>query len=336
MQQLKFVGVDDDHLVLVDEAGDQYTVGLTAELRQAIRTTRPAPANSRNPLPSPREVQTQLRSGLTADQVAQHYGVDVEYVEKFEAPVVAELEHIVDQARQVPLHFNEEGHETSTFGHIIVHRLVSRQAEGTRWSSWREEDGRWTVQIEWAVSGQRYDARWFFDPRRRQLTPANEAANDLSQAQDLQPVKAPRLRVVDAATKVDTFPLEAEAEATPEPRVEQPTARETAHSSQTSHSAATADEPAERPRVHSETEDLLQALRRHHEAKHEAAPLRVVPVTQNEQNDSPKAAAESDAHEQPHAPAGGEQSSSSARRGRSSLPSWDEIVFGTKAPGDDV
>jgi hypothetical protein len=387
VRELKFVGTEDDLLLLVDPQGDQFAVPVTPELRQAIRTRRaPRPASGpRNPLPSPREVQALLRSGLAADQVADHFGVDIAYIEKFEAPVAAELDHMVELAQDVPLHFDEEGAETSTFGHIITHRLVTRGAEHTMWSSWREEDGRWTVQIAYTADGHDSKARWFFDPRRRQLTPANEEAEALSTAQDLQPVKVPRLRLVDAATTVDTFPLESETDEA-EPASEEPRAEsgesavemwERAARDEARHvaervrgsslvgrhgeddgPAGDADvslrgsltrpaEPAERsarsgeesPRVPSETEDLLQALRRRHENDAVREPRGESPastarlrVVSDEKPDAEAEDAQADADAA--APTPKTPHDHRGRRGRSSLPSWDEIVFGTK-PHDD-
>ncbi|MCD7100494.1 septation protein SepH [Pseudoclavibacter sp. 13-3] len=386
VRELKFVGTEDDRLLLVDPQGEQFAVPVTPELRQAIRVRRPLPsAAPRSALPAPREVQQLLRSGLTSEQVADHFGVEAEYIAKFEAPVIAELEHMVDMAQEVPLHFNEEGAETSTFGHIIAHRLVNRGAEHTMWSSWREDDGRWTVQVAYTADDADRAARWFFDPRRRQLTPANEEADQLSSAQDLEPVKPVRLRLVDAATTVDTFPLESSEEedaaaAPSSTQIPDPaTARadgarlwenalRARHGQHDDRSEADASSPArdttpdtsarpgrvtptdhvvrtapdglrgERPKVHSETEDLLQALRRRHDAEKKpesdeqaglrpASPARLHVVPEQ----LPEAA-------EPAADHPGQSASASdaaaPRKGRPSLPSWDEIVFGTK-PHDE-
>ncbi|KAB1658355.1 DUF3071 domain-containing protein [Pseudoclavibacter sp. CFCC 11306] len=399
VRELKFVGTEDDRLLLVDPQGEQFAVPVTPELRQAIRVRRALPsAAPRSALPAPRDVQQLLRSGLTSEQVADHFGVEAEYIAKFEAPVIAELEHMVDMAQEVPLHFNEEGAETSTFGHIIAHRLVNRGAEHTMWSSWREDDGRWTVQVAYTADDADRAARWFFDPRRRQLTPANEEADQLSSAQDLEPVKPVRLRLVDAATTVDTFPLEsseeddAAAAASSSTQIPDPTtaradgarlwenAIRTRHGqhedrSEADDSAAAHDSTSdvqarlgregrsdrlgrservaptdhvgrtaadglrgERPKVHSETEDLLQALRRRHDADkkpevEETAGLRPAPQTRlhvvPEQLPDASAPSDDQADHTAAAPDAG-----APRKGRPSLPSWDEIVFGTK-PHDE-
>ena len=53
--------------------------------------------------PSPRDIQTHIRAGLSADEVAALLGARVEDVARFEGPVLAEREHVVGQALAVPV-----------------------------------------------------------------------------------------------------------------------------------------------------------------------------------------------------------------------------------------
>ncbi len=46
---------------------------------------------------SPREIQSRIRSGATVEEVAVEAGVGVDQVEPFAVPVLAELDHIIEE-----------------------------------------------------------------------------------------------------------------------------------------------------------------------------------------------------------------------------------------------
>src|SRR6478752_4018095 len=104
MEQLKVIGTEDDALVLATESGETFSLAVDDVLRIELRKARreregDTPVNR----PSPREIQAHIRAGLSADEVATLLGARVEDVARFEGPVLAEREHVVGQARAVPL-----------------------------------------------------------------------------------------------------------------------------------------------------------------------------------------------------------------------------------------
>jgi hypothetical protein len=367
VQELKFVGVQDNALILTGEDGMQARLVITDALRSAIRAAH-TPEQPAHHTPRPRDIQALLRAGQSAQQVADHFGVDVGFIEKFQVPVVAELQHMVDLAQRVPLGYSEDDAEVTTFGDIILHRLVTRQATNTVWRSWREQDGRWTVQVSFDATGGHHDARWFFDARRQQLEPANDDASTLSTAQDLTPIEdVPRLRVVDAATTPEKYARQTgEPLPTPEPSDAGPArpALRAAPPTQVGpitvqRLTAVDDEPE--PRTTNNTEDLLEALRKHRgerPARPAVPPVPPVPESTirpaRHAETAAEPAAPADAprnQDEPldlfastdtgevavveSAPVPAPESTAHRGRGRASMPSWDEIVFGTKPHGQE-
>ena len=100
MQELKVIGVEDGALVAASDEGARFRIEIDEVLRSRIRQAAP-PAET-GPKLSPREVQAHIRSGLSAEEVAELTGASVDYIRRFEGLVIAEREHIVTSALAVP------------------------------------------------------------------------------------------------------------------------------------------------------------------------------------------------------------------------------------------
>src|SRR5690606_19490908 len=105
------------------------------EVRRATREAEPVVARL---AASPRDIQTQIRAGLSTTEVAALLGVSEEDVARFEGPVLAEREHIVDQALAVPVLIGSEVEPDAqpTFGVAVRAKLADLHASDERWVSW--------------------------------------------------------------------------------------------------------------------------------------------------------------------------------------------------------
>ncbi|MCT9820072.1 septation protein SepH [Microbacterium sp. W1N] len=334
MEQLKVIGLEDGALVLATESGDRFTLAvdetLKAQLRRAQRDDEPRVAR-----PGPREIQGHIRAGLSAQEVAELLGVRVEDVERYERPVLAEREHIVGQALAVPVLLGGELEPDAqpTFGTAVRAKLAEAGASGERWTSWRDSSG-WIVKVEFTANEIDHDARWGFDPRRSTLSPQNADAVQLSRQGSLPEGLIPRLRALDSAPGKDASrfdsgafgPRHTEVEAEPGvPEVRAPVAPAV-------RDAAIKRAP-DQAVTSAETADLLEALRRR---RGQREPM---PGEGDERPATPAAAtpvALFDALEPGYEPAtpGDEvdepTEEPTRRKGRTSMPSWDEIVFGAR------
>src|SRR6478736_2831769 len=205
MEQLKVIGTEDDKLILATESGDRFSLDvddvLRVELRKARRDRDP---EAKTPRPSPREIQSHIRAGLSAREVAELLGARVEDIERFEGPVLAEREHIVGQALAVPVLLGNDldGDTHPTFGTAVRAKLAEAGASGERWTSWKEATG-WIVKLEFTANEIDHDARWGFEPRRSTLSPLNADAIQLSRQGSLPDGLIPRLRALDVAPPKD-------------------------------------------------------------------------------------------------------------------------------------
>ncbi|GAB3601908.1 septation protein SepH [Microbacterium aureliae] len=333
MEQLKVIGTEDDRLVLATEAGDRFSLAvdevLRAELRRARRDEHADAGATR---PSPREVQAHIRAGMTAREVAELLGARIEDVQRFEGPVLAEREHVVGQALAVPvlLGGDFEADAQHTFGAAVRAKLSEAGAVGERWTSWKEQAG-WVVKLEFTAGDIDHDARWGFEPRRSTLTPQNADAIQLSRQGSLPEGLIPRLRALDATPAKDDSRFDSGAfgpRRHPEADVEAPELPVAPTPAQ----EAAIKRRSEPVATSAETADLLEALRRRR-GQREPLPgadeaAQVSSSSPVALFDAPESRVDDDGADAP-----GEATAvaeGGRRKGRTSMPSWDEIVFGAR------
>ncbi|RNE66603.1 septation protein SepH [Cryobacterium tepidiphilum] len=389
MQELKVIGVENGALLAASEEGDRFRIVIDEVLQSRIRQSQAD--STTGPKLSPKEIQAHIRSGMSADDVAAVTGASVEYVRRFEGPIVAEREHMVASALSVPVHASPEpdpADEEVNFGTVIRERLASLGAQNERWASWKEPDAGWIVKVSFTADEIDHDARWSFDPKKNLLSPLGGEAIALSQQGELKGGLIPRLRAVGPDTGLEASRFDSAAFTFKEPLTDEaPEAAGHVEPIPYGHKITTtdavsraaikrADEPAQGM---SETADLLKALRRRrgereaaghseHGASHGAAseggeaaprtgPVQVLeetaPYDISSLNESVADEAPAPAKPGAEPPAAAPQARPNiwaataakaqarnaggghAKRGRASMPSWDEIVFGARTTDDD-
>lgn len=341
MEQLKVIGTEEGVLVLATESGDRFTLPADDALRTHLRRLQ-RDAEPRAARPNPREIQSHIRAGMSAEEVAELLGIRIDDVARFEGPVLAEREHIVGQALAVPVLMGGELDPDAqpTFGAAVRAKLAEAGASGERWTSWREESG-WIVKLEFTAGEVDHDARWGFDPRRSTLSPQNADAVQLSRQGSLPEGLIPRLRALDNGGAKDTSRFDSGAfgpRRLPEPDadLESPDSRQA--SSVAVQEAAIKRAP-DQPVTSAETADLLEALRRRRgqrepmPADEAAAPGPATPVALFDALEPGYDDIMPEPESRPAADASADESvagDAGRRKGRTSMPSWDEIVFGAR------
>ena len=200
MQDLRLVGVHDDgeHVVLVGSDGGRYRLRVDEALRAAVRRDRARLAQLQIQTGAqlrPRDIQARIRAGESAEEIAASAEVTLEHVRRYEGPVLAERAHVAGLARRAPF---GRGSAADSLDEVVVARLSARAVDpdGARWDSWREEDGAWTVQVEFVAGGRGRVARWAFDPGSRSLTARDDEARWLSEEEPAETGPLPTRRLV--------------------------------------------------------------------------------------------------------------------------------------------
>ena len=344
MHTLTVVGVEDDFLIVVSDSGERFQIPMTSPLIDAVKKATSTKSSSAKRV-SPRDIQAHFRRGLSAQQVADLTGETVDYVALFESPVVAERQFIVEQAQLITFgKATGERDGSGTFGHAVATRLEELGASEPVWSAWKEETG-WMVEVVFHENDVEHRALWSFDPRKHILTPHNDDATVLSQEQPIQGPLIPKLRPVTATEEHptgDRFDTEI---------FEDMPLHETGPLLEPVPYGRTTGTIPEQPSDDANnTADLLEALRRRRGEREPAPEFEEDPRSAHPSTGSirivPEESAGASVH---HLSFSGQDSDEpldeevpdqpvppkpSGRKDRPEMPSWDDIVFGTKSDDD--
>ncbi|MGW3099481.1 septation protein SepH [Streptomyces sp. NPDC001102] len=227
MPELRVVAVSNDGTRLVLKAADstEYTLPIDERLRAAVRGDRPRLGQIEIEVEShlrPRDIQARIRAGATAEEVAQLAGIPVDRVRRFEGPVLAERAFMAERARKTPVRRPGEN-AGPQLGEAVQERLLLRGAEKdtVQWDSWRRDDGTWEVLLVYRVAGEPHSASWTYDPPRRLVQAVDEEARSLiGESDDLaapEPsfpfvpriARLPRDRPLDRALDRPSLPAQA-------------------------------------------------------------------------------------------------------------------------------
>lgn len=330
--QLKGLSEDGTHLLLVAEDGSELRLEISDELRGMVRSarvTRAAEPTHTTTL-TPREIQQRIRGGLNAAELAHLTGEPVEALAKFEAPVLAERAYIVQLAQSVRIGADSTA---PSLIDLVGDRLASRglAPEDVAWDAWREVDEPWKVAADYTVAGRAIRALWTFDHISRTLTAEDEESGWLTETELLE---APIPRRHLSAVRADVEPLE--------PRRPAPVAPARAADADVDAASEASTDVA--PPV-DPTEELLDGLAAKRGTR-ESIDMDedddldedderfegFGPAARRASQPSAKPSAPQAKPQPPATPASGtrEAPASKSRKGRASVPSWDEIVFGAK------
>lgn len=323
MAQLTFTGRSGDgkRLLLVDPSGQEHTLVIDARLRRALAGASEGSGPSRNgqleiPMEStlrPRDIQARIRAGETPESVAHAAGTSVEKIMPFAAPVMAERAHMVQRAQLASVRRRASESGARTLGDAVDAHLRSHNVDPSivEWDAWRREDGRWTLTGLYDVAGRTGAATFSHDPRGNFVTVDDEdarwligdaapaAAPEEPPSDDLAAARRRRLGTGSAADEElalgeDAIEMVADEESATETTMEiRPTAPDD--------SSLGAEQPVEA---------YLD----------DAAADAEEPPADAPAADTAPAAGSPAASEPPARPA--------KKRGRASVPSWDEIMFG--------
>lgn len=354
MHDLTLVGVHEDgtHLLLSDDDGKRYLLPLNDALRAAARRDRPRLGQLQIEIEGglrPRDVQALLRTGLSTQAVADRAGWSVEKVQKFEGPVLAEREYAAQRAKAAPL---RPDRPSPTLEERVLERLRARDVDLTQvvWDAWRPGTGRWRVAVTFSAGGRERTATWSFDAATAGVRAHDDEARWLSED---DPAPSPVSHVDPAATADEpVFDVEGPARRAahrPRPRpAHAPTPEPAAHDDGARPAPVGSEDELTSAIIahHWQLRDRRGRRRAHRPAQSPTPSGDTLPLDTTAADDGKHAHSEpvdselADAHATdptPDDPQAGapdttsEASTRSGRRGRPSVPAWDDVVFGTRS-----
>ncbi|GAB6985056.1 septation protein SepH [Nocardioides pyridinolyticus] len=183
MAHLTLAGVSDDgkRLRLRDEDGTEHTVEIDARLRAALGD--PPSRRLETKMDSalrPRDIQARIRAGETPEAVAQAAQTSVDKIMAFAAPVLAERQHVAERAQRSSVRRGEGAapHGARTLGDAVTTHLrgLNVDPDSVEWDAWRREDGRWSMTAGFTAADRSGTAELTFDAPGNYVTLDNDDA----------------------------------------------------------------------------------------------------------------------------------------------------------------
>ncbi|MEA2829166.1 MAG: hypothetical protein QOG43_3605 [Actinomycetota bacterium] len=212
MRKLHLVGLTTDQKGLIftarrgsDSGG--YVVALDAEVLNAIAraqgrpngasvgpqvrpggeyTPGPGSQTRRRGLLTPREMQARLRAGRSVEDVAEEADVEVEWVERFAVPILAEQAQVVELARTLVYVNAKAAASAHPLDESVAWNLLDRGARVTddvfdsSWTAYQLHDQVWMIRFAYRSRGRAQEARWELDVGTGELVARNKVASELA------------------------------------------------------------------------------------------------------------------------------------------------------------
>ncbi len=306
----------------------------------------------------PRDIQTRIRAGESPEDVAAVAGTSVDRVMIFAAPVLAERAHIARSAQSSSVRRSsaEPSSTVRTLGPSASARLREEgvDPESIEWDAWRRDDGRWALVASYHHDGEARTARFSFDQ------PGHFVAADDDEGRWLvgdgqfpsreQKAQATTRRLTPVPRYDEELPLGDDAIELVREEPDEPAVTTTAPATPEAPAAHQHPVAPEPDAVTGDADWIAPAKGHHGSPLHASAwvdgpeereapvddvlPLETEPETEpgSELEAEPETEGEVVAEAEPGAdPAAGESSArrpAKKGRGRASVPTWDEIMFG--------
>ena len=179
MTELRLDGKTEDgnHLSLVDNDGNNYSVRISDTLRATVNQPRltSVPASDVAESISVKEIQRRLRAGESFEQIAREGQTTVDKVERFSGPIMQEREYILSNARSLIM--RKDAHRADlTFADVVLAKLAPRGVDTDQisWNTWRLADGTWHIELHYPNRDGNGIATWNFDLSRRALDASDD------------------------------------------------------------------------------------------------------------------------------------------------------------------
>ncbi len=331
-QDLTLVGLTEDgtKLILVSDTGEKFTILADAKLRAALHGDQNRLGQLETKMESalrPRDIQARIRAGETPESVAAAAQTTIDKVMGYATPVLAERAHIADRAQRASVRRKAGDGSSRLLGDAVAEHLRGRNVDpaSVDWDAWRREDGRWTLVADYRSSEGSRRAEFVFDAPGRYVVAEDDEARllvgEATVAKAAEPSGAGdsgrRLSAVGADEELplgeDVIGLVSDPET---------------------------DEPDS---AHEDTVDLsatarpLRVARPHDTEERPDSPAADLGVgsgdadwiaTQASERPAPAPDAEADDDTEPEPEPTPAKKAARKGRGRASVPSWDEIMFG--------
>ena len=319
MVHLTLAGLSDDgkRLLLVSDQGVEFTVDADDRLRAALRGDHARLGQLEITMDStlrPRDIQARIRAGESPESVAQAAQTSVDKIMPFAAPVMAERQHVAQRAQRSSVRRTGQTGGARTLGEAVSAHLrgANVDPDTVEWDAARREDGRWALTAEFATGPRSGTAKFTYDAPGNYVVADNDDAGWLlGDLREAPPAAAPRSG--DDLTRARARRLSAVSDS------ELPLGDDAISMVRDENATVGSEQPVE---AYLDDQPPIETPAARHDTP-EVDPVDEVDGSDQDDTDSEEDPAPEPARKRP-----------AKKRGRASVPSWDEIMFGGSSGSD--
>lgn len=173
VSDLEFIAFSDDgsFIILQNSAGEWIEVPIKKDQKSSVTQMQPPVIENL----SAREIQFRIRAGASPQELASQTGTDIERIMIFAPPVLQERAYVAQKASNTII---RKASGTGPLIDVVLARLspLSVDADMLNWDAIRREDGRWNISLEYPSKDGVRKATWLYDARNSALVPSDEEA----------------------------------------------------------------------------------------------------------------------------------------------------------------
>ncbi len=173
MSDLEFIAFSDDgnFIILENSAGEWIEVAIKKDPSVPVTQVQPLVVENL----SAREIQFRIRAGLSPQDLATQTGTDIDRIMIFAPPVLQERAYVAEKASGTII---RKASGTGPLIDVVLARLspLSVDVEMLIWDASRREDGRWNITLAYPSKDGDRKATWLYDARNSALVPSDEEA----------------------------------------------------------------------------------------------------------------------------------------------------------------
>lgn len=173
VSDLEFIAFSDDgtFIILQNSAGEWIEVPIKKEQKSSVTQIQtPVIENL-----SAREIQFRIRAGASPQELASQTGTDIDRIMIFAPPVLQERAYVAQKASNTII---RKASGTGPLIDVVLARLspLSVDVDMLKWDAIRREDGRWNISLGYPSKDGDRKATWLYDARNSALVPSDEEA----------------------------------------------------------------------------------------------------------------------------------------------------------------
>ncbi len=176
------LSIDEGLVDALESAQTARAAATRAEAQMELPPPMPARVESKLTV---KEIQNLLRQGRSVEAIAKRAGVDPDWVQRWEVPIVWERVGMAAKARRVHLRRARGGISRVPLGEAVAANLKRRGVKvdadsDEGWDSTRKpRSSRWVVTFSFDARGREQVAHWEYDPESDTLSNGDKLGTEL-------------------------------------------------------------------------------------------------------------------------------------------------------------